>query len=424
MSGKRSRAIRQGEKTARELSLEVVYVPIGDIKPDPANPRHMPEAERDALARSMREFECVTPLLVRREDGTLIDGHQRLLVARHLGLEVVPVIYLEISLLEAELLGVALNRIGGEFDQSSLAHLLATIAKSTNLDLTLSGFSQDEVASLLRGLEAKAKADRPETIHFDVALRDAYEGPRAKRGDLFHLGDHRLLCGDATSAGDVERLLSGIKVSMAFCDPPYGIFLGDHGGQQSGQKRRRLKNDDLAPEAFQAFCEAWASTLMKNVTGAIYVCMASAQLALLFQVLATAGGHWSDFLIWSKDQFVLGRADYQRAYEPIWYGWPEGTKRQFHGGRGQSDVWVIPRPSDSPLHPTTKPLDLVERAINNSSKPADSVLDLFLGSGSTLIACERTGRICYGLELDEHYASLAIARWEAFSGEKARKVTD
>jgi len=138
-------------------------------------------------------------------------------------------------------------------------------------------------------------------------------------------------------------------------------------------------------------------------------------------VLAEAGGHWSDTIIWAKDRFVLGRADYQHQYEPLWYGWREGIKRQFRGGRGQSDVWEIPRPEESPLHPTMKPLALVERALENSSRTQDAVLDLFLGSGSTLVAAERTGRICYGMELDEHYCSLAIARWEAFTGKSATK---
>ena len=143
---------------------------------------------------------------------------------------------------------------------------------------------------------------------------------------------------------------------------------------------------------------------------------------IVSRVLAEEGGHWSDTLIWAKDRFVLGRADYQRAYEPIWYGWREGAAHHWCGDLDQGDVWRVERPSASELHPTTKPLGLVERAIENSSRPGDLVCDFFLGSGTTLIACERTGRVCFGSEIDPHYASIVIARWEAFTGEKARKL--
>ena len=177
----------------------------------------------------------------------------------------------------------------------------------------------------------------------------------------------------------------------------------------------------IRDRAWDAFCAGWAKNLLGAVNGALYVCMSTKEWPTVSRILAEAGGHWSDTIIWEKDRFVLGRADYQRAYEPIWYGWREGAKRQYLGGRDQSDVWQIPRPDQSPLHPTMKPLELVERALENSSRPGEVVLDLFLGSGSTLVAAERTGRTCYALELDEHYASLAIARWEAFSGERARK---
>jgi DNA modification methylase len=141
-------------------------------------------------------------------------------------------------------------------------------------------------------------------------------------------------------------------------------------------------------------------------------------------VLDELGGHWSDTIIWAKDRFVLGRADYQRQYEPIWYGWKEGAKHHWCGDRDQGDIWTIKRPGESELHPTMKPLALVERAIANSSKPGDAVLDLFLGSGTTLIAAERTGRICFGMELDPRYCRIVCRRWEDFSGQKTKKISD
>jgi DNA modification methylase len=159
--------------------------------------------------------------------------------------------------------------------------------------------------------------------------------------------------------------------------------------------------------------------LIASVAGAIYCCMSSKELPLVSRVLAEEGAHWSDTVIWAKDRFVLGRADFQRQYEPIWYGWPNDAKHQWHGGRDQGDVWTIERAGDNAAHPTMKPLALVEKAIANSSAAGDLILDLFLGSGSTLIASERTGRVCYGMELDPHYGSVVLARWESFAGKEA-----
>jgi DNA modification methylase len=206
---------------------------------------------------------------------------------------------------------------------------------------------------------------------------------------------------------------------MAFTDPPYNVGLGDHGGQGRDRRRRRMANDALDPVAWEAFLRGWAKVLISVVDGAMYVCMGSSELPLLSRVLAEAGGHWSDTIIWTKDRFVLGRADYQRAYESVWYGWREGADHFWSGDRDQSDVWQIERPSTSPLHPATKPLALMERAIANSSGAGDLVLDLFLGSGSTLIAADRTGRRCAGLELDPVFVDVALRRWESFSGETA-----
>jgi DNA modification methylase len=403
-------------------NLAIEQVSIEELKADPANPRRISDRELEALTRSLSEFGLIDPIIARKVDRTVIGGHQRLLAARRLGLETVPVIYLDITKEKAQLLNVALNKISGDFDEELLARLLADLAKDPEVDLTLSGFDEKEIKQLLKGLASREKRDRPESFDLDAALRSAYENPRARLGDLFQLGEHRVLCGDATRIEDTERLFGGGRAAMAFADPPYNVALGDHGGKQQGQARRRIKNDAMAPEAWETFCQGWASSLLTNVDGALYICMSTKEWASVSRALAEAGGHWSDTLIWEKDRFVLGRSDYQRSYEPIWYGWREGAKRHFSGGRDQGDVWKIERPSDSPLHPTMKPLPLIERAIENSSMPGDAVLDLFLGSGSTLIAAERTGRTCYGMELDPHYCSIVIARWEAFTGEKAEKV--
>jgi DNA modification methylase len=234
------------------------------------------------------------------------------------------------------------------------------------------------------------------------------------------LGDHRLLVGDACDVADVARLFGDAKAAMAFLDPPYNVSLGDHGGQQRGQRRRRLENDSLSPEEWESFCRRWSRNLLQYTDGAIYLCMSTKEWPVVSRVLAEEGGHWSDTIIWAKDRFVLGRADYQRQYEPLWYGWRDGVKHHWKGDRDQGDVWKVDRPSVSELHPSTKPLPLIERAIENSSRPGDLVTDMFLGSGSSLIACERTGRTCFGIEIDPDYASIVLMRWEAFTGETAK----
>ncbi len=401
--------------------LEVDYVCVEDLRPDPFNPRRISDTELDALTRSIREFGLVDPIIARRQDSVVIGGHQRLLAARRLGLDTVPVIYLNITTEQAKLLNLALNSIAGDWDQELLARLLADLQDTPDVDITLTGFAEDEIKNLLRTLDSREKRNRPESFDLDAALEAAQPDPGVERGEVWQLGDHRIMCGDATEGGDVGRLADTRQASLAFTDPPYNVSYGDHGGQQRGTRKRRIKNDALEPEEWEAFCRAWAKNLLTSVEGALYVCMSTKEWPTVSRVLEELGGHWSDTIIWAKDRFTLGRADYQRAYEPIWYGWREGAAHHWCGDRDQGDVWTIPRPSESELHPTMKPLALVERAIENSSRPGDIVLDLFLGSGTTLIAAERTGRVCYGLELDPHYCRIAIARWESFTGLKAEK---
>jgi DNA modification methylase len=400
----------------------VVEVPLDELRPDPANPRRISDNQIEALTRSIQEYGFLQPVLARLEDKTVIGGHQRLIAARRLGYKTVPVSFLDITLEQARLLNLGLNKISGDWDQELLARLLSDLSSTDDLDLSLSGFADDEVAKLLKSLEAREKRERQESFDLDAALEAARATPRAQRGELWALGNHRLLCGDACDTANVARLFDGQKAAMCFADPPYNVSLGDHGGQQRGSRKRRIQNDAMPPEEWESFCRRWSRNLLTSVDGAIYVCMSSKEWPLVSRVLEEEGGHWSDTLIWAKDRFVLGRADYQRQYEPIWYGWREGAKHHWNGDRDQGDVWRIERPSASELHPTTKPLALVERAIENSSRPGDLVCDLFLGSGSTLIASERTGRVCYGTEIDPHYASIVIARWESFTGETAERL--
>ena len=397
-------------------SLIVEQVPLDQLKPDPANPRRIGDAELDALTRSVSEWGLVLPIIARRADGVVIGGHQRLIAARRLGNRTVPVIWLDLSPERARLLGLALNKISGSWDEQLLARLVADLDALPDTDLTLTGFGEDELQNLLRSFDAREKRDRPETFDLDVALGEATKQPRAKPGDLWLLGDHRILCGDATQRQDVGRLLGAPAREDGVHRSALQRRLRTTRRPPAGSPRRTIVNDALEPDAWEAFVRAWGALLLGSTDGAIYVCMSSKEWPTVARVLAEEGGHWSDTIIWTKDRFVLGRADYQRRYELLWYGWNEGAQRYWCGDRDQSDVWEIARPATAPLHPIMKPLALMERAISNSSQPRDTVLDLFLGSGSTLIACERTDRKCAALELEPVYVDVALARWERFSG--------
>ena len=236
------------------------------------------------------------------------------------------------------------------------------------------------------------------------------------------LGEHRLACSDATDPAAVARLMGDRKADMAFTDPPYNVDYGNHGGQQRGSRKRTIANDALPPEQWAIFVRGWMGNLLSSVDGAIYIAMSSSEMHTVRAIFDELGGHWSDYIVWDKSpQFTLGRADLQRSYEMLMYCWREGAKHYWCGDRDQGDVWRIARPSVSELHPTQKPLELVEHAIENSSRPGDIVLDLFLGSGTTLISAHRTDRVCYAAELDARYVDIAVARWESISGQEARK---
>ena len=400
--------------------LTVEQMPIADLHPDPGNPRRIGEDELAALTRSIATFGVVDPVLARRGDRRVIAGHQRLVAARRAGLTTVPVILLDLPVEDARLLNVALNQIGGEWDPDLLARLLIDLRATADRDLTLSGFAEADLQDLLTRFDQREKRARPERFDLDEALAAVdREASGIAPGAGWQLGAHRLFRGDATDAAFVARCLDDGPAALVFTDPPYNVAYGAHGGRAPDAPARRLVNDALPAEAWERFCRAWAVSLTANVAGALYVCMSSKEWPLVCRALAEAGAHWSDTIIWAKDRFTLGRADYQRQYEPIWYGWPDGSQRHWAGGRDQGDVWQIPRPDASPLHPTQKPLELVERAIENSSTPGDTVLDPFCGAGTTLIACERTGRRGVGVEIDPRYVAATIARWEAFTGTAA-----
>ena len=396
-----------------DQTLKVEYRPVSDLIPYARNARTHSDAQVAQIAGSIREFGFTNPVLLDGDRG-IIAGHGRVLAARKLKLESVPTIELAwMTEAQKRAYVIADNQLAlnAGWDKALLSLELADL-QDLAFDLPLLGFSDQELATLLRNMEAPTEG-----------LTDADAAPETptavwvRPGDLFALGAHRVLCGDATDADAVASLMEGSKATMAFSDPPYNV--GYSGGATG--KRKAIANDDLGDQ-FYGFIGSACQSVLSATDGGVYLCMSSSELHTLQRAFVAAGGHWSTFVIWAKDNFTLGRSDYQRQFEPILYGWREGARHFWCGGRDQGDVWQVPKPRTNPLHPTQKPVALVERAIGNSSKPGDVVLDLFLGSGSTLIAAERLGRACYGMELDPAYVQVVIERWEAFTGQKAVKL--
>jgi DNA modification methylase len=393
------------------LADRIELWPIDRLRPYERNPRTHSEAQVDQIAASMVEFGWTNPVLV-DEQGGILAGHGRLLAARKLGLADVPVIRFEhLSEAQKRAYLIADNQLALQagWDDALLAEELAWL-RDERFDLDLMGFDATELERLLTLADGEAASDEAED---DVP--EPPEDPVSRPGDLWVLGNHRLLCGDATVLTDVERVLGGQLADMTFCDPPYNVDYANSPKAKLRGKHRPIVNDDLGP-GFEAFLHDACVNILSVTKGACYICMSSSELHTLQRAFTAAGGKWSTFVIWAKNTFTLGRADYQRQYEPILYGWPAGHDRYWCGARDQGDVWFIDKPVRNDLHPTMKPVALVERAIRNSSKSRDIVLDPFGGSGSTLIACEKAGRQARLIELDPKYCDVIIRRWQEFTG--------
>jgi DNA modification methylase len=392
--------------------LAIAWRPLGELIPYARNPRTHSDAQVAQIAASIREFGWTNPVLVDGENG-IIAGHGRVLAARKLGLEQIPVIELaHMSDAQRRAYVLADNQLAlnAGWDEALLRLELADLSE-LGFDLGLIGFAEGELERLLAGEGRTGLTD-------DDDAPALSEQAITRPGDLWVLGEHRVLCGDATVPADVERVLDGQLADMTFTDPPYNVDYANSPKDKLRGKHRPILNDDLG-SGFEAFLYDACLNILQVTKGAVYVCMSSSELDTLQRAFRAAGGRWSTFIIWAKNTFTLGRADYQRQYEPILYGWQDGADHYWCGARDQGDVWFIDKPARNDLHPTMKPVALVERAIRNSSKSRDIVLDPFGGSGSTLIACEKTGRQARLIELDPKYIDTVILRWQEFSGRAA-----
>jgi len=389
--------------------IAVVAIPVASLIPYAANARTHSDAQVAQIAASIAEFGFVNPVLVDAA-GVLVAGHGRVLAAKRLGLASVPAIRLaHLTEEQARALRLADNQIAlnSGWDEALLATELARIRDDGVVDLDVLGFSGLELDQLL------AAADGGD----DAALDEAPPLPGvpvSRPGDLWRCGDHRVLCGDATKLDDVQRALGdGRLADMAFSDPPYNV------AYEGGTAAKMTIANDALGSGFADFLRPAMVNLLSVTKGACYVCMSSSEWPTMQRVWLEAGGKFSTAIIWAKDRFSLGWGDYHQQFEPMLYGWKAGSQHYWCGARDQGNVWQFDKPARNDLHPTMKPVALVERAIRNSSKHRDIVLDPFGGSGTTMIAAERTGRHAVLLEIDPAYVDVIVRRWEETSGQPA-----
>ena len=396
------------------LSTHIERWPTEKLVPYARNARTHSEEQVAQIAASIVEFGFTNPILA-GSDGVIVAGHGRLAAAQKLGLESVPVVVLDhLTPTQRRALIIADNRIAENagWDDAMLRIELQSLQEDGfNLDIT--GFDADALAEIMAGEETTVDGQTD-----DDAVPEVPVTPISRPGDVWELGKHRLVCGDATQAPSYEQLLAGQRVQMIWSDLPYNVNYANSAKDKLRGKHRPILNDNLG-EGFYDFVFDALSLMLPHCDGAVYIAMSSSELDTLQAAFRAAGGKWSTFIIWAKHTFTLGRADYQRQYEPILYGWPEGSSRHWCGDRDQGDVWKIKKPARNDLHPTMKPVELMERSIRNSGRPGDVVLDCFGGSGSTLIAAEKSGRRCFMMELDPKYCDVIVRRWQEFSGGKA-----
>ena len=393
--------------------MKIEKLKLSEITPYINNAKEHPQEQIDQIKGSIKEFGFNDPIAV-DENNVIIEGHGRYIALQQLGVEEVEVIRLDhLSEIQKKQYIIAHNKLtmNTGFNLEKLKLELKEI-EINEKDLSLTGFEIEELKDLNIGsLEVEIdefKEDEPPEV-------DLEKEPYSKLGDLYMLGSHRLLCGDSTKVEDVTKVMLTDKADLVFTDPPWNVnYGGVKEDNPQGYKPRTILNDFMGTEDFKKFMfDAFSRMAEFSKKGCpTYVVMSAQEWGNMMLTLAQNNYHWSSTIIWNKDSLVLSRKDYHTKYEPIWYGWLEGAPR-LHPleDRKQCDVWDIPRPKKSELHPTTKPVEVPGRAIMNSSKKGDVVLDLFGGSGSTMMACDQLERKNRSLELDPRYVDVIVKRY-------------
>ena len=390
----------------RKTTSEMQLVPIGKLIPYVNNARTHSKEQITKLRSSLREFGFVNPVIIDREFN-VIAGHGRILAAKEENIEQVPCVFVD-HLTEAQKKAYILadNRfaLDAGWDEDMLRVEMEAL-QGMDFDISLTGFDEAEIADLFAADDNEAQED---DFDEDAALQAE---PFVKTGDLWLLGKHRLLCADSTKPEDVKRLMDGKKANVCITDPPYAC-------NYTGGTGMKIMNDNLKGEEFYQFLLSAFKNAYENLAdgATIYIFHADAEKVNFYNAVVAAGFHYSTTCIWVKQSLVLGRFDYQMRHEPVIYAFKDTVKHKFYGDRKQTTVWEFDRPSKSKLHPTTKPLPLIAYPMKNSSLVNSIVLDLFGGSGSTLMAAEQMDRTAYLMELDPVYASASVRRFVAYRG--------
>ena len=379
------------KKNVKDL-LPADYNPRKDLKPG--------DPEYEKLKRSIEQFGYVEPVIWNEQTGRVVGGHQRLKVLIDLGITEVDVVVVSLSTEKEKALNIALNKISGEWDNEKLALVIADL-QGADFDVSLTGFDPEELEDLFRDdVKGGIKED-----DFDVDA-ELKKPTFSKAGDLWLLGDHRLVCGDSTKAETFDLLMNGKKANLVVTDPPYNV---DYKGSAG-----KIKNDSMSEDQFEQFLLSAYQQMEAAMAddASIYVFHSDSHGLAFRKAFEEAGFYLSGCCIWKKQSLVLGRSPYQWQHEPVLFGWKKKGKHQWYTGRKESTIWEFDKPKKNADHPTMKPIALVSYPIMNSTMTGCLVLDPFGGSGSTLIACEQTGRVCYTAELDEKFCDVIVNRYK------------
>ena len=378
------------KKNVKDL-LPADYNPRKDLKPG--------DPEYEKLKRSIEQFGYVEPVIWNEKTGRVVGGHQRLKVLTDMGITEVDVVVVDMDTEKEKALNIALNKISGEWDTEKLALVIADL-QGTDFDVSLTGFDPEELEDLFRDdVKGGVKED-----DFDVEA-ELQKPIFSKAGDLWMLGEHRLFCGDSTKPETFDLLMNGKKANLVVTDPPYNV---DYKGSAG-----KIKNDSMAEDQFEQFLLAAYQQMEAAMAddASIYVFHSDSHGLAFRKAFEEAGFYLSGCCIWKKQSLVLGRSPYQWQHEPVLFGWKKKGKHQWYTGRKESTIWEFDKPKKNKDHPTMKPIALVSYPIMNSTMTGCLVLDPFGGSGSTLIACEQTGRVCYTVELDEKFCDVIVRRY-------------
>ncbi|AUW96752.1 site-specific DNA-methyltransferase [Streptococcus pluranimalium] len=397
---------------SNQPNMEIKELPLTSLQPAGYNPRKKlkkGDKEYEKIKQSLLKFGYVDPIIVNK-DLTVIGGHQRLTVLKDLKYETAKCVIVDLPKEDEKALNIALNKITGQWDDQLLADLLLDLQESDfNLDLT--GFEAPEIDDILSNIHDKdLKED-------DFDVEEELKKPTvAKLGDVWHLGKHRVICGDSTKAETYSALLGDKKANLVVTDPPYNVDVEETAG--------KILNDNMSDSDFYQFLLAMFTQVEQHMESdaSIYVFHADTEGLNFRKAFKDAGFYLSGCCVWKKNSLVLGRSPYQWQHEPCLFGWKQKGKHQWFSDRKQTTIWEYDRPKSSKDHPTMKPIQLMAYPIQNSSMRGTLVLDPFLGSGSTLLASDQTGRVCYGIELDEKFVDVIVRRYMEATGDTAITV--